>query len=582
MSISRAWLSAGLLVVLSSCTGTIGAGGERDPGGGDPADQPTGPGPTPDGPRPPAIMGRGGAGGGGVDPGPGPAVTAIGPGRLRRLTHAQLENTLRDLLGASVTSLPLPDADGVPSVAATYAALTDATVDEYDAALATMMATYFADTTLRQGVTGCVPTSGDAACFRTFVTGFGRRAWRRPLVATEIDRYVKLAIDAASALADPWRGLAYAATGLLESPNFLYRVEIGAPDPNAGGRYRFDSFEIASRLSYFLTGSTPDTELLQAADSRQLDAPDGLRVQAMRLLQSGAAKTGLSSYAREYMQLDDFVSQGSGEPRYTESLRVAMRDEVIHLFQSRLAPGTDTLDLLDTPQAFVTAELAQIYEIPGITSKTSVEAPLPANVPRAGLLGTGAFLAMTSLAKMEEKTTSPTGRGVYINETILCRDIPPPPANVKMFVPPVGATPTKREYMEMHRSDPGCAACHGLFDPIGFAFENFDWVGANRQLDQGKPVNTTGQLDLDDFTFKNSKELVTHLKGLPDTQRCFVQNLFRYANGHEKSDFDEALIDAWSMEFSRQGRDWTRSMAAMVASDGFRYVSPPPAVQVAN
>jgi len=393
---------------------------------------------------------------------------------------------------------------------------------------------------------------------------------------------VGIATNAAQVLKDPWQGAAYAAHGLLASPYFLYRVEVGEPDASAGGRYRFTGFETASRLSYLLVGSTPDAALLTAAEQNQLDTPDGIRAQAMRLLQSGAAKTGMSNFAREYMQLDDFITQGTAEPRYTETLRVAMRDEVIHLFESRLQPGSDILGILDNTTAFVTKELAAIYDIPGITSTTSVEAPLPANIPRAGLLGTGAFLAMTSIAKMEEKTTSPTGRGVYVNETVLCRDIPAPPANVKMFMPPAGTTLTKRQYMEAHRADPGCAACHGLFDPIGFAFENFDWVGANRQLDQGLPVDTTGTLDIDDFAFKNSKELVAHLKTLPDTQRCFVQNLFRYANGHESSPSDKTVIDAWDTELGRQNRNWINSLAALVASDGFRYVSPAPALQATN
>jgi hypothetical protein len=189
---------------------------------------------------------------------------------------------------------------------------------------------------------------------------------------------------------------------------------------------------------------------------------------------------------------------------------------------------------------------------------------------------------VTSLAKMEEKTTSPTGRGLYVNETILCRDVPPPPANVKPFMPAAGTVLTKRQYMEAHRADPGCAVCHGLFDPIGFAFENFDWVGANRQLDEGLPVDTTGTLDIDDFPFKNAKELVAHLKELPDTRRCFVQNLLRYANGHEAAPADSAVVDAWETEFTRQKRNWIDSLAALVASDGFRYVSPAPALPVTN
>jgi hypothetical protein len=528
------------------------------------------------------MMGQGGSTG--TTPTPPSTPAPVGAGRLRHLTQAQLENTLHDLLGASasVGVVFVDPEEGLASVETSYGSLTDTIVDKYHAAVKTMLGATFADANLRKNVlVDCTPAGADdVACFRKFVTGFGRRAWRRPLAAVEIDRYTKLATDAAKALADPLKGLVYATAGLLESPNFIYRVEIGQPDARAGGRFRYDAFETASRLSFFLTGSTPDVELLAAAEAKQLDTPDGVRAQARRLLQSERARTGLSNFAREYMQLDYFVTQGSGEPRYTESLRLAMRDEIIHLFQNRLLPGADTLDLLDSNQAFVTAELAKIYDMPGITSKTPVEAALPAGIPRAGLLGTGAFLARTSIAKMEEKTTSPTARGVYVNETLLCRSIPPPPADVKPFMAPAGATLTKREYMELHRADPGCASCHALFDPIGFAFENFDWVGANRQLDQGKPVDTSGKLD--DFPFKNSKDLVGYLKAMPDTQRCFVQNLFRYANGHEETRADEALIEGWNGEFGRQKRNWSSFLTEMVAGDGFRYVSVAPAGQSAQ
>jgi hypothetical protein len=511
-----------------------------------------------------------------------PPAAPLGAGRLRRLTQAQLENSVRDLLasgaqvGAALSDPGMEDPN-LASVSATYAALTDAAVEAYHTAMQALLTKHFADANLRTATVGVCTPAGveDAACFRSFVTGFGRRAWRRPLGDAEVDRYTKLATDAAKALKDPWRGLAYASAGLLLSPSFIYRVELGAPDPAAGGRYRYTSWETASRLGFFLTGSIPDVELLAAAESGQLDRPEGVRAQALRLLASEKARTGLGNFARELMKLDHFVQESTKEPRYTRTLREAMRAEVIHMFQGLLAPGSGALDFLDTTKAFVTAELATIYEIPGITGATAVEAPLPAHIPRAGLLGSGAFLAMTSIPKMEEGTTSPTARGVYINEAILCREIPPPPPNVGEPMLPAGATPTKREFMELHRADPGCAACHALFDPIGFAFENFDWVGANRQLDNGKPIDTRGTYQ--GFAYQNSRELLGYLKKLPDTQRCFVNHLFRYANGHNESEAHEPVVEAWDQELTRQDRNLGKFLTEMVASDGFRFVSVPPA-----
>jgi hypothetical protein len=573
MRSNSSWISAGIIAMATACTGTIGVSTTPSPRNdtrGAHPDPTTGP---PQSPPPTGTPGNPGS--------MPPSAPAIGAGRIRRLTQAQFENSLRDLLGpAGVATVTLPDSEGasdaiLPSVNATYAGLTDSTVDEYHTAMLKLLQTFFGDANARKSAIDCVPAGvDDTSCLTKFVTGFGRLAWRRPLTAAEADRYVKLGAAAAKGLNDPWQGFVHVGTALLESPYFIYRVELGEPDPATGGRYRYNAYETASRLSFLLTGSTPDAALLAAADSKGLDTPDGIRAQATRLLHSDRAETGVSNFAREYMDLDGFVSQGSGEPRYTETLRVAMRDEVIHLFQARLAPGSDLLDLLDTTRFYVTPELAKIYDVSGVSGTAPVEVTLPAGIPRAGLLGTGAFLAKTSLAKMEEKTTSPTGRGVYINEMILCRDIPPPPDAVKKLDPPAGTTLTKREYMEMHRQDPGCAACHALFDPVGFAFENFDWVGANRATDQGKPVDTTG--DFEGFAYKNSKEMVGYLKTLPDTERCMVDHLFQYANGHKGSASDQQILDGWTKSFASVKRNLPQFLTEMATSESFRYVSPAP------
>ena len=132
---------------------------------------------------------------------------------------------------------------------------------------------------------------------------------------------------------------------------------------------------------------------------------------------------------------------------------------------------------------------------------------------------------------------------------------------------------TKREVMDRHRSDPACASCHALFDPIGYAFENFDWIGANRSLDNGRPVDSSGKFET--FDFKNSKDLVGYLKGIPDTQRCLVSNLFRVAIGHIESQSDQAIIDGWNKELANQKRMLPGFFTQMLSSDGFRYVSVP-------
>ncbi len=385
-----------------------------------------------------------------------------------------------------------------------------------------------------------------------------------------MDRYVAIASSTATRHGDASRGLLYAARGLLGSPNFVYRIELGEPDPAAGGRYRYRSYELASRLSYLLTASTPDAPLLAAAGEGKLETPDGLRAEATRILGTDAGKRGFATFAREFFTLDDFIQRPTDDPRYTASLRQAMAAEIEQLYATMIRPGQDVFSLFDTSAAFVNDELAKVYGITGITSKTIVPATLPPSIPRVGILGRGPFLAGSSADKAG--AVAPILRGLFVADHVLCKEIPPPPPGV---VPPPempGMALTPREQLEQHRADPGCAACHALFDPLGLVFETFDAIGQYRERDpSGKAIDTAGELA--GVRFKDAKELAGLLRQSEEAERCFVKNLFWYALGHVGSDADRALQDRWHADFKRVGRDLSRLLPDLVASDGFRFVS---------
>jgi hypothetical protein len=555
------WLAVGALG-LFACTGHVGepdlifGGGDRHVSGG--------------------AGGSGGATGSGGSSDMGPP--GIGPGRMRRLTRPELENSIRDLLGPALLPKTEQDSlkDGFTSVGATYIVTTDDGVEQYHDALKAVAHDVFSDATLRAKVSGCSPTSvTDTACVRTFAQTFGRRAWRRPIASAEADRYTELGRSAAEALGDPHAALQYVALGMLESPNFLYRVEIGEPDPAQGGRYRYSGYETASRLSFLLWNTTPDDTLLSAADAGTLDTAQGIRDQTARLLGNAErARAGIGNYARELMELESFLTKAGDDPRYTDTLRAGMAAEVTRLFEDRLDPTADALDIFDTTRTFVNGELAALYGIPGITGPDGKVATLPSNIPRAGLLGTGLFLAKTS--KIDIHETSLTARGVFINEQILCRDVPPPPDNVDTTLHPKPDKPeTKRQMMEEHRTNAFCASCHGSFDPLGDAFEDFDWIGAHRTAEpNGLKVDTTGTFD--GFAYANSKELVAHLRTLPEVQACFLNHIFRYANGHKETKSDKSVLDDWNTRFTNANHNLPSFLADIAASDEFRYVSVAP------
>jgi hypothetical protein len=278
------------------------------------------------------------------------------------------------------------------------------------------------------------------------------------------------------------------------------------------------------------------------------------------------------NFGRELVDLDGLDDSPKNDARYTPTLKEAMRAEVIHLFASRFDSGADFLDLLDTTNAYVNQELAGIYGITGVSGAAPMAAALPAAIPRAGLLGTAAFLALQS----KQDATSPTARGKFVREKLLCEEVADPPDNLDTTFkdPPAGSKPTLREHLEMHRSNPVCASCHALIDPLGYAFESFDWVGAYRDKDNGKPVDTTGNLD--GTTFKNAREFAALLRKLPLVQDCLLRNVFRYAAGHKESAGDEPELAAWKTAFEASGRQLGPFLTAIAAGEGFRTVSPAP------
>jgi hypothetical protein len=564
----KAPVLAVMLLAGAGCVATIGTTDRPDKGGGS----------TP-GVSDPGTPTRPGAGTPPAGVPTDPAAASSGPGRLRRLTRAQFENTLRDLLGNPALAVATGDLDpddtrdGFASIGATYAAISPTGVEQYETVVRSALDGIFADPARRAAFLGCAPAGvADQACARTFINGFGRRAWRRPLTTAEVDRHTRIAMTVGTSFNDPGQGLLHVALSLLTSPNFLYRVELGEPVPGKSGQFRYSPWEMASRLSYLFWNTTPDADLLAAAESGALGTPAGVKTQVTRLLASERARGGISAFGSELFDLPSAAAVPKDDPRATPALRAAMQLEVKRLFESRMDPGADLLSLFDTTDTFVNADLAALYGLTGVTGSDLVATALPAAGPRAGLLGTAAFLTIHS----KDAATSPTSRGVFVNENILCRVIPAAPDNVDTTIkdPPPGMVLTTRERLEGHRSNPQCAACHAQFDPIGYAFEAFDWVGAARDKDQGKPVDTSGNLD--GKPFKDARELAGLLRQLPDTRTCLVRNFFRYSAGHVETPANEADIKAWDAVMSGSGNKLTSFLAEIAASDAFRLVSATP------
>ncbi|HVR62488.1 MAG TPA: DUF1592 domain-containing protein, partial [Polyangia bacterium] len=371
-----------------------------------------------------ASVGGGGPGGG---PGPGmtggggpgtttgggsgttqPGVFAPAPGGLRRLTVPQYRNSIADLLGAGALPTTQLEADsalsGFASIGAAQLALSAPITEEFETSALEIARNVLGPAAANRGTfVGCMPAGAtDDACATAWLKRFGRRIWRRPLTDVEVGAYSMLIKSVQTTSKDFYTGLQYALAGLLESPNFLYRVELGAPDPANSTQRRFDDYELGTRLAFFIWNTTPDDALLDAADAHQLTTASGWQAQVTRLLASDRAGLAARNFFTEYFrlaELDDLPQLPAVFPQATDTLGPAMREETARFMADvAFAGNADFRTLFDSRDTYVNPELAKLYGLPAVSGADFVKTTLPDSGMRAGYLGQGSFLALNAHA----------------------------------------------------------------------------------------------------------------------------------------------------------------------------------------
>lgn len=525
---------------------------------------------TSNGPTPGSA---GSAGAAGTGPGP-ESVAPFAPSApaLPRLTTAQYQNVIRDLFGPSIVVPELEPDQRLYSfsiIGASTNTVSEHGVDLYSSAAFAIAKAVFADTTLRQTVVGCQPaTPLDDACLTQFIGQLGLRAWRRPLQQAELDRYKALA--GTVGLADPWLALQYVTAGLLQSPHFLYRVELGEADAAHPGWKRYLGYEMASRLSFLLRNSFPDTALFDAAGRGELDTKEGVLAQAGRLLDDKVpTETMLSALYSEYLDLpllDEVTFPVEMDPNGT--LGQSMHDEVLDIVNRiALRESGDMRSLFTTTTLASNQDLAPLYGMPATTSLALTSAALPAGSPRAGILGTGALLTLNN----RPNRTSPTIRGMFIRQRILCGTVPPPPPGIPPIMEENAGPPTTlRQKLEQHRAEPACAGCHRLMDPIGLGMEDFDQFGRFRSVyADGQAVDAGG--DVDGTAFVGAKQLGDVLSKDPRVMSCLVKQLYRYGSARLEAESEAATLLALDTAFAASGYQLRPLLLELVGSDGFRF-----------
>jgi hypothetical protein len=406
------------------------------------------------------------------------------------------------------------------------------------------------DTPSRRRIFICQPAAARSAsagqsaeettCARTILTALARRAFRRPVAREEIDALFAL-YQRERRTASFEAGIRVGLQTILASPDFLFRVEREPQTVAVGSAYRISDVELASRLSFFLWSSIPDDELLTVAVAGRLHEPAVLRQQAARMLADNKAEALVSNFAGQWLRLRNVQAVLRDTrlfPDFDDNLRQAFRRETELFVGSILREDRSVLDLIRADYSFINERLARHYGIEEVYGSEFRRVTFT-DGHRGGLLGQGSILTATA----QPNRTSPVVRGKWILENLLGAPPPAPPANV----PPLDATPlsgTLRQRMEQHRKNPVCASCHRPMDPLGFALENYDAVGAWRTHEGSLPIDAQGAMP-DGTAFDGVAGLKAALLAAPDVfVTTFTERLMTYALGRGLEYFDAPAVRA--------------------------------------
>lgn len=514
-----------------------------------------------------------------TDPGSKPESTGatldcntkqVKPGKapLRRLTHREFDNTIRDLLGdeSRPGSSFTPDAQslGFDNMADTQA-VSPLLAEQYEKAAIEISTQAVTDL---EGLMGCDPDT-DASCVKDFVTTFGKRAFRRPLTSTEVDRHVGFytQMQGEYGTSDGVRLLLQA---ILLSPSLLYRLEL--TQKTQAGAVRLSPYEVATRLSYFLWGSLPDDELFAAADSGQLETPADIATQARRMLKDQRARDAVASFTKQWLslgRLDSTEKDSEMFPDFTSAIPPLLRQQTLRFFDWVLFEGDGRWStLLTSKTSFMNSELGAFYglsddSLGGELEKVELGDEYSGFLTQAGLLSVLAHEDQTSLVE----------RGKFVREMLLCDDLPAPPPNLIVVPPDPDPNATTRERFAAHVADPACAQCHDKMDPIGFSFEHFGADGRWRDKENGLAIDASGELTGTDVDgeIDGVASLAERLVQSDEVQKCVVMTWFRYAHGRGQDETDGCSIQKAQQVFKSSDGDIRELIVALTQTDAFLY-----------
>ena len=500
------------------------------------------------------------------------------PTPLRLLTREQYNNTVRDLLGD--VSRP---ADAFPPVATVEGFENNAELHRANPLLVSRYlsaAEVVASSAVERGLERYLPCSWDTAdagaCGRQFIQRFGKAAFRRPLEPEErapLERLLDKTVPAQGFRS----AIRWVIEAVLQSPQFLYRMDSFKAPTTETGAVHIGSWEMASRLSYLLWNSMPDDRLFEAASKGELAKKQQVEAQARRMLEDERARSVILDFHRQWLGLDRFsgvvrnaVDNSGLEKRVAASWRASLDAFVDHVYWSK---GGDLRSLFTSRTVFVNADLATLYGVSSPGSSALVAVDLDER-ERAGLLTQPGLMALLS----HPDQSSPIRRGVFIRERIMCDPLPPPPPDVDTTPPDLDPALNTRERFANHDASEACKVCHERIDGIGFGLENYDAYGRFRLAETG-PLDVSGAIvgasdEALNGPFNGPIELARRLANSRQVSDCVATQWFRYAMGRIEGPDDACSLAQAQNAFSQSSGSFKELLVALTQTDAFLYRTP--------
>lgn len=501
-------------------------------------------------------------------------VADPGPSPMQLLSRPQYLSTVKELVG-DVPGIEQALGEGQASSAfgLVQPDVTQVQLERYQRAANVIAAVVVADKARLDRVAPCAAGAVPRDCATSLVTKLGALAYRAPVTdAADLERHAQL--FNAGAATSYAHGIELLLQGMLQSPRFLYRVELGTGEKISEKAVKLWPYELAARLSYTLWDGPPDDELNQAAASGGLDDAQGVGSHLARMLQDARGQKLVQRFLESWLrvaQVDRLVKNPESYPQFqSPSFRESLKAQARAFFDDLLKNQGGKLDaLFQSPVVFYNQDLGDYY---GVTGTAAFQSLVKADGTAAGILTLPALLAVQG--KPDE--SSPIYRGRFVRELLLCQQLPAPPANIPP-APSVTSGVSTRERAAQHEVDPTCAGCHQLLDQVGFGFENYDTLGRYRTEDGGKPIDASGKLVATrdaDGAFNGVLELANKLAGSAEVKECVTRQWFRFAINRFEQPVDGCSMKSVLDSFDAAGQNLSVLPQAIVQTDAFLYRRP--------